>query len=108
MGITAFIVERETPGPRSAASPQDGVRTSPMAEVIFEDCRVPVAQRLGREGRGVEVFECSMEWESRIDPRELPGRHEAPDRECVRHARERTQFGKPIGKNQSVANASST
>ena len=33
-----------------------GLRTSPMAEVVFEDCKVPVANRLGREGRGVAVF----------------------------------------------------
>ena len=64
MGITGFIIERDTPGLTiSRKLDKMGLRTSPMAEVLFEDCRVPVAQRLGREGRGVEVFECSMEWE---------------------------------------------
>src|SRR4051794_20620195 len=52
MGITAFLVERNTPGltiPRKLE--KMGLRTSPMAEVVFEGCRVPVANRLGREGR---------------------------------------------------------
>src|SRR5262245_51606954 len=54
MGITAFIVERDTAGLTvSRRLHKMGLRTSPMAEVIFEDCRVPVGQRLGREGRGV-------------------------------------------------------
>ncbi len=64
MGITGFIVERDTPGLTvSRHLEKMGLRTSPMAEVIFDNCRVPVSQRLGREGRGVAVFECSMEWE---------------------------------------------
>jgi alkylation response protein AidB-like acyl-CoA dehydrogenase len=105
MGITAFIVERETPGLTiSRKLHKMGLRTSPMAEVIFEDCRVPVAQRLGREGRGVEVFECSMEWERGSILASCLGVMRRQIEECVRHARERTQFGKPIGKNQSVAN----
>jgi alkylation response protein AidB-like acyl-CoA dehydrogenase len=105
MGITAFIVEREAPGLTiSRTLHKMGLRTSPMAEVIFEDCRVPVAQRLGREGRGVEVFECSMEWERGSILASCLGVMRRQIEECVRHARERTQFGKPIGKNQSVAN----
>jgi L-prolyl-PCP dehydrogenase len=105
MGITAFIVEREAPGLTiSRKLHKMGLRTSPMAEVIFEDCRVPVAQRLGREGRGVEVFECSMEWERGSILASCLGVMRRQIEECVRHARERTQFGKPIGKNQSVAN----
>jgi alkylation response protein AidB-like acyl-CoA dehydrogenase len=105
MGITAFIVEREAAGLTiSRKLHKMGLRTSPMAEVIFEDCRVPVAQRLGREGRGVEVFECSMEWERGSILASCLGVMRRQIEECVRHARERTQFGKPIGKNQSVAN----
>ena len=81
-----------------------GLRTSPMAEVIFEDCRVPVAQRLGREGRGVEVFECSMEWERGCILASCLGVMRRQLEDCIRHARQRKQFGRPIGKNQSVAN----
>ena len=104
-GITGFIVERGTPGLVVSRKLQKmGLRTSPMAEVIFEDCRVPVEQRLGREGRGVTVFECSMEWERGCILASCLGVMQRQLSECVAHARSRKQFGKPIGKFQSVAN----
>ena len=104
-GITGFIIERDTPGLTiSRKLHKMGLRTSPMAEVIFEDCRVPVAQRLGREGRGAEVFECSMEWERGCILASCLGVMRRQLEECTHHARTRTQFGRPIGKNQSVAN----
>jgi hypothetical protein len=105
MGITGFIVERDTPGLSiSRELHKMGLRTSPMAEVIFDGCRVPAANRLGREGRGAEVFECSMEWERGCILASCLGVMRRQLEECVRHARERQQFGRPIGKNQSVAN----
>ena len=104
-GITAFIIEAGTPGLTiSRKIHKMGLRTSPMAEVIFDDCRVPVAQRLGREGRGAEVFECSMEWERGSILASCLGVMRRQLEDCIRHARERKQFGRPIGKNQSVAN----
>ena len=105
MGVTAFIIERDTPGCRIGRPLHKmGLRTSPMAEVIFEDCRVPVDNRLGREGRGVEVFECSMEWERGCILANCLGVMRRQLEDCIRHARERKQFGRPIGKFQSVAN----
>jgi alkylation response protein AidB-like acyl-CoA dehydrogenase len=104
-GITAFIIERDTPGlTLSRKLHKMGLRTSPMAEVIFEDCRVPTSQRLGREGRGVEVFECSMEWERGCILASCLGVMRRQLEDCINHARHRKQFGRPIGKNQSVAN----
>jgi alkylation response protein AidB-like acyl-CoA dehydrogenase len=104
-GITAFIVERETPGLVIGRKlSKMGLRTSPMAEVVFEDCRIPLSQRLGREGRGVVVFECSMEWERGCILASCLGVMERQLRDCIEHARTRKQFGKPIGKFQSVAN----
>ena len=105
MGITAFIVERNTPGLTITKHiDKMGLRTSPMAEVVFEDCRVPVTQRLGREGRGVAVFESSMEWERGCILANCLGVLRRQLDECVAHARARKQFGKSIGKFQSVAN----
>jgi alkylation response protein AidB-like acyl-CoA dehydrogenase len=105
MGITGFIVERDTPGLKvSRKLDKMGLRTSPMAEVIFEDCRVPVGQRLGREGRGVQVFECSMEWERGCILASCLGVMRRQLEDCLGHARVRKQFGKAIGKYQSVAN----
>jgi alkylation response protein AidB-like acyl-CoA dehydrogenase len=105
MGVTAFIVERDTPGV-TITKPLDkmGLRTSPMAEVVFDNCRVPVSSRLGREGRGVEVFECSMEWERGCILASCLGVMRRQLEQCIQHARTRKQFGKPIGKFQAVAN----
>lgn len=105
MGITAFIVEKGSKGLTvSRKLEKMGLRTSPMAEVLFEDCEVPAENRLGREGRGVEVFECSMEWERGCILANYLGLMRRQLEQVIHHARNRKQFGKPIGKFQSVAN----
>lgn len=105
MGITAFIVERGTPGLMIGKKLDKlGLRTSPMAEVAFDDCRIPGRQLLGREGRGAEVFECSMEWERGCILASCLGVMRRQLKTCIEYARTRKQFGKPIGKFQSVAN----
>jgi alkylation response protein AidB-like acyl-CoA dehydrogenase len=104
-GITAFIIEKGAPGLRTGRKLEKmGLRTSPMAELILEDCRVRASQRLGREGRGAPVFECSMEWERGCILASCLGAMERQLEDCLGHARTRRQFGKPIGKFQSVAN----
>lgn len=105
MGVTAFIIERDTPGLSVGKHLEKmGLRTSPMAEVILEDCRIPVENRLGREGRGAEVFECSMEWERGCILGSFLGTMRRQLEQCITHARSRKQFGKAIGKFQSTAN----
>ena len=105
MGVTGFIVERNTPGLSVDKKLEKmGLRTSPMAEVIFQDCKIPVANRLGREGRGVAVFECSMEWERGCILASCLGVMRRQLEEVIAHAQSRRQFGKPIGKYQSIAN----
>lgn len=104
-GICGFIVERDFPGVSvSKKLEKMGLRTSPMAELIFDNARVPAANRLGRIGRGAEVFGCSMEWERSCILASCLGAMERQLEECVRYARQRKQFGKPISKYQSVAN----
>jgi alkylation response protein AidB-like acyl-CoA dehydrogenase len=104
-GITAFIVECSTSG-MTMTKPFNkmGLRTSPMCEIVFDNCRVPEVNRLGREGRGVQVFESSMEWERGCILSTCLGVMRRQLEECIAHARTRRQFGKPIGKFQSVAN----
>lgn len=105
MGITAFLVERDTPGLSVTRKMEKmGLRTSPMAEIAFDDCAIPSANRLGREGRGVEVFESSMEWERGCILANYLGMMKRQLERCIEHVRNRKQFGKPIGKFQSVAN----
>jgi alkylation response protein AidB-like acyl-CoA dehydrogenase len=105
MGVTAFLVERNTPGVFiSKKLEKMGLRTSPMGEVTFDNCEVPVSNRLGREGRGVAVFESSMEWERGCILANYLGLMRRQLERSINHARTRKQFGKPIGKFQSVAN----
>jgi alkylation response protein AidB-like acyl-CoA dehydrogenase len=105
MGVTAFIVPRDTPGLRIGKPLEKmGLRTSPMAEIVFEDCVIPLDQRLGREGRGIEVFECSMEWERGCILGSALGVMRRTLERAIEHARARKQFGQAIGKFQSVAN----
>jgi alkylation response protein AidB-like acyl-CoA dehydrogenase len=104
-GITAFIIEHDRPGlSLSRHLEKMGLRTSPMAEVIFDECRIPLENRLGREGRGVEVFDCSMEWERGSILASCLGVMRRQLERCIRHVRARKQFGKAVGKFQSVAN----
>ena len=104
LGISAFVVEAGSPGV-SVSRPIDkmGLRTSPMAEVVFDGCEVPEAQRLGREGRGVEVFESSMEWERGCILAGVLGSMRRHLEQAIAHARQRKQFGQPIGGFQAVA-----
>ena len=104
-GITSFIVERTTPG-FSVGRPlhKMGMRTSSMAEVVFQDCRIPIENRLGREGRGIAVFDSSMEWERGCILAGSLGAMRRHLEACVSHAQGRRQFGQPIGKFQAVSN----
>jgi alkylation response protein AidB-like acyl-CoA dehydrogenase len=103
LGITGFLVERDTPGFRvGRAIHKMGLRTSPMAELVLEDCRVPAANRLGREGRGAQVFNDSMEWERGCILANALGAMERQLEESVAYARERRQFGVPISQFQAI------
>jgi alkylation response protein AidB-like acyl-CoA dehydrogenase len=105
LGLTAFVVDRNTPGLRvSQPIHKMGLTTSPMAELFFEDCEVPVENRLGREGRGASIFNDSMEWERACILAGFLGSMKRQLDTCVRYARERRQFDKPIGEFQSVSN----
>ncbi len=105
LGITGFLVDRDTPG--LIVSPNKrkmGLRTSPMAELTLKDCVVPVTARIGKEGQGGRIFNYSMEWERSAILANLVGAMEYQLETCIAHANKREQFRKPIGKFQSVAN----
>ena len=104
-GICAFIVEKGTRG-LNVGKKKDkmGLRTALMAELLLEDCRVPGTALLGREGRGAEVFNCSMAWERACILATCLGTMRRQLERCIEHARRRKQFGQAIGKFQSVAN----
>lgn len=105
-GLSAFLVDRETPGV-SVGPPfhKMGLRTSPMSEVIFSDCAVAADQLLGPEGAGAAIFNHSMDWERSCILASAVGSMERQLEQCIAYARERHQFGQPIGKFQAVSHA---
>jgi alkylation response protein AidB-like acyl-CoA dehydrogenase len=104
-GITAFVIETGTPGFRISRSiDKMGLRTSPMGELILQDCFVPEENRVGPEGAGGRIFNHSMEWERSCILASNLGSMERQLEESIHYARERSQYGQPIGKYQSVAN----
>jgi alkylation response protein AidB-like acyl-CoA dehydrogenase len=103
-GLTAFLVDRNTPGLSvSAPFEKAGLRTSAMAEVSFAGCRVPDTQLLGRERGGSAVFGVAMEWERSFILAPALGTMRRQLDECVKYARARRQFGQPIGKREPIA-----
>jgi alkylation response protein AidB-like acyl-CoA dehydrogenase len=103
-GIAAFLVEAGTDG-IAVGKPLEkmGLRTSPMSEVILEECFVPQSAMLGRPGQGGHIFQTSMRWERACIMASQVGVMRRTLEACVRYARERRQFGKPIAKFESVA-----
>lgn len=103
-GICAFLVEAGTLGCTTGpAFDKMGLRTSPMSEVILDDCFVPDSAMVGRRGRGGEIFQTSMRWERACIMASQVGVMARTLEECVAYAKERHQFGKPIGKFGAVA-----
>jgi alkylation response protein AidB-like acyl-CoA dehydrogenase len=103
LGITGFLVERDTPG--FAVGPaihKMGLRTSPMAELVLSDCRVPASNRLGREGRAAQIFNDSMEWERACILANAIGAMQRQLEDAVTYARGREQFGRPIARFQAL------
>jgi alkylation response protein AidB-like acyl-CoA dehydrogenase len=104
-GITGFIVEKGTPGFAVSRNIEKmGLRTSPMGELILQDCFVPEENRLGHEGAGSRIFNHSMEWERSCILASHLGVMERQIEKSIQYARDRKQYGQAIGRYQSVAN----
>ncbi|MER6910522.1 acyl-CoA dehydrogenase family protein [Streptomyces sp. NPDC000594] len=105
LGITAFAVDRDTPG-LSVGSPiaTMGLRTSPLGELHFDACRIPVSAVIGRIGSGFLIMEQVMKWEILCSFIITAGQMRNRLDRCVAYAKARHQFGSPIGSYQSISN----
>jgi isovaleryl-CoA dehydrogenase len=97
-GVTAFIVERGTPGFTTAQKLDKlGMRGSDTCELVFKDCAIPAANLLHEEGHGAQVLMSGLDYERVV----LAGGSLGIMRACLDlvlpYVHERQQFGKPIG-----------
>ena len=81
-----------------------GLHSSPTAEVAFTDCPVSNGAMLGAPGAGLAVFTTSIDWERTFILAPAVGTMQYQLEECIAYAKQRRQFGQPIGKFESVAN----
>ena len=103
-GISCFLIPRETAGLSIGPSIEKmGLRTSPMAQIYLDDCRVPPSSLVGAVGSGAMIFSQTMEVERLIVMAPVIGVMERLLEQCVRHARQRKPGATPIGKHQAVA-----
>ena len=102
-GITAFIVEKGTPGFSVGKHENNlGFRGLSAAELIFEDCFVPEENRLGEEGRGFRIALEALD-ESRVTVgAEAVGIAQAALDASINYAKERQQFGQRIANFQAI------
>jgi alkylation response protein AidB-like acyl-CoA dehydrogenase len=102
-GISAFIAEHGIEGMKPGKKENKlGMRASDTSEVVFQDCRIPLAQLLGEEGQGfintLQVLDAGRIGIAALSVGLAQGAYEA----AVRYAKERRQFGQPIAAFQAI------
>jgi butyryl-CoA dehydrogenase len=103
-GISAFIVEKGTPGfTFGTVEHKMGIRASATTELIFRDCRIPKANLLGREGDGFKIAMATLDGGRIGVAAQALGIAERALDEAVKYAKERHQFGKPISSFQGIS-----
>lgn len=102
-GISTLVIEKGTPGLSFGAQEKKmGWNAQPTAQVIFEDCRVPVENRLNDEGFGFKIAMMGLDGgRLNIAAASLGGATDALER-AQQYAKERQAFGKPIGEFQAT------
>jgi len=102
-GISALLIEKGTPGflvPKT--EDKLGIRASDTAEFVFEDCRVPVANRLGEEGMGFRIAMTGLDGGRIGIAAQALGLATGAFERSIAYARERKSFGVPIAQHQMV------
>ncbi|MFC2043015.1 acyl-CoA dehydrogenase [Chloroflexota bacterium] len=102
-GITAFLIETDQPGfSRAKKEPKLGIRASATSEIVFDDYRVPVENRLGDEGQGFKIAMTVLDAGRVGIGAQALGIAEAAYEASVAYAKEREAFGKKIGEFQGI------
>ncbi|MGE5463549.1 MAG: acyl-CoA dehydrogenase [Syntrophothermus sp.] len=97
-GVSAFLVPGNTPGlTRGKKEPKLGIRASATSELIFENCRIPAENRLGKEGEGFKIAMTVLDAGRIGIATQALGIAEAAYEAARRYAVEREAFGQPIG-----------
>lgn len=103
-GISAFIVEKGTPGFAFGKKEHKmGIRSSQTMELIFQDARVPKENLLGKEGDGFKIAMTTLDGGRIGVAAQALGIAQAALDHAVKYSKERVQFGKPIAANQAIA-----
>ncbi len=102
-GITAFIVEKGTPG-YSVGKHENklGIRATSTVELIFDNCFVPEANRLGDEGKGFRIALESIDSSRLAIAAQAVGIAQGAFEKSLEYAKERVQFGQPIANFQAI------
>ncbi|MDY5339480.1 MAG: acyl-CoA dehydrogenase family protein [Intestinimonas sp.] len=102
-GMSAIVVDRGTPGFTVGKREEKmGIRGADISELIFEDCRVPRSNLVGKEGEGFKIAMMALDGGRIGMAAQALGICEAAIAASVKYMGERVQFGKPIGKNQGL------
>ncbi|HAR42619.1 MAG TPA: acyl-CoA dehydrogenase [Bdellovibrionales bacterium] len=101
--VSTFLIESEMPGfARGKKISKMGMRGSPTGELIFDNCRVPVANRVGTEGKSIGMMMRNLDLERITIAGISLGIARASIDASVQYAKDRKQFGKPIGAFQQI------
>lgn len=102
-GMSAIIVEKNTPGfSVGKVESKMGLGGSETAELIFEDCRVPSCNLLGKEGQGFKLAMQALDGARIGTGAQAIGVAEGALELSIKYSKERVQFGKPIGDLQGI------
>lgn len=102
-GMSAFIVEKGTPGfTYGKKEIKMGIRSSVQRELIFENCRIPAVNLLGKEGEGFKIAMSTLDGGRIGIAAQSVGIGQGALDEAVRYSKQRVQFGKPISSFQAV------
>lgn len=102
-GISAFLLPTTTPGYTVARVEEKlGQHSSDTAQILFENCRVPVANRLGEEGQGLKIALSGLEGGRIGIASQSVGMARAAFEAALRYSRDRVTFGQPIFEHQAV------